>query len=112
MRSYRQHCPIVHLLEGHESGDLPELVEQPGAEAHVLRREVPGAARWVDVDDAVTLRRGGVAMGQRRGGGVGKEEEAGVAVAAAARQAAWEAGRVGASGEARAEEDVAKRRRR
>jgi hypothetical protein len=27
------------------------VVEQPGAEAHVLRQVVPGAAQWVDADD-------------------------------------------------------------
>lgn len=89
------------------------MVEQPGAEAHVLRREVPGAARRVDVDDAVRIGmgRGLVAVGQRRGGCGGEEAAAAVAVDVAAGEGAREAG--GAERYARAEEEeVAKRRRR
>jgi len=101
----------VHLLEGHEAGDLPELVEQPGAEPHVLRRKVPSSARRVDIDDAVsvTVRRGGVAVGQCRGGC--REEETAAAMDVAAGEGASKAG--GAEEQARAEkEEVAKRRQR
>lgn len=101
----------IDLLEGHEAGDLPELVEEPGAEPHVLRREIPSSARRVDFDDAigVTVRRGDVAVGQCRGGcGGGEEAAAAVDVAA---QGASKAG--GAEGQAWTEhEEVAKRRRR
>ena len=101
----------IHLLEGHEAGDLPELVEEPGAETHVLRRKVPSSARRVDVDDgiSITVRRGGVAVGQCRGGC--REEETAAAMDVAARERDSKAG--GAEEQARAEEEeVPKRRRR
>lgn len=100
----------IDLLEGHEAGDLPELVEEPGAEPHVLRREIPSSARRVDFDDAigVAVRRGDVAVGQCRRGCGGEEAAAAVDVAA---QGASKAG--GAEGQAWTEhEEVAKRRRR
>lgn len=101
----------VHLLEGHEAGDLPELVEEPGAEPHVLRRKVPSSAGRVDIDDAIsiTMRRDGViTVGQCRGGRGGEETATDVAVAA--REGGSKAG--GAEGQERAEkEEVAKRRR-
>ena len=101
----------VHLLEGHDAGDLPELVEETGAETHVLRRKVPSSARRVDVDDgiSITVRRGGVAVGQCRGGC--REEETAAAMDVAARERDSKAG--GAEEQARAEEEeVPKRRRR
>lgn len=57
---------------------LPELVEEPGAEAHVLRGEIPGPARRIHVDDGRTVgrlhRRGGLAiLHRRRGWGRGEE---------------------------------------
>src|SRR5690606_4834397 len=38
----------VHLLEGEAPRHLPEVVEEPGAQAHVLRVEVAGAARRLE----------------------------------------------------------------
>jgi hypothetical protein len=71
------------------------VVEQPGAEAHVLRQVVPGAAQWVDADDMSPCVEGVSPWASVEEAGGGEEEAAG--------QAAWRVGRVVARGEAQVE---------
>jgi hypothetical protein len=75
----------VHLLERHQAGHLPEVVEEPGAEPHLLRGKVPGAARRVELHYP-RLRGAVAAMGQRRARGGAEDADKAAAGGEAAQR--------------------------